>query len=335
MMIKFQDRATIGATKDTQDGYLIATSKVARTGIQIYRADEVGLMGSGSVRVYRPESEVFSKDALASLQHAPVTLNHPKELVTSDNWAQLAKGEVSTDILRDGDYLAASLIIKDTDATTSAKTTHREISLGYTAHITMQDGVTDRGEQYDAIMTEFNYNHLALVPKGRAGDKARIGDSAINWGASPVTTKGPEMDFKSLVFGDKAINVAVTDADKLTAYIADKDTEVGSLKAELAIKDAELKSFKDAAAAAIAEELAVATAALKANPLFGDEAISNASSVEIITMHKTVQRLADTASAAKDDTARKTIADMKAKTIVTDNGQAAYRARLENAWKGE
>jgi hypothetical protein len=46
-------------------------------------------------------------------------------------------------------------------------------------------------------------------------------------------------------------------------------------------------------------------------------------------------KVIDTASAAKDDTARKTIADMKAKTIVTDNGQAAYRARLENAWKGE
>jgi hypothetical protein len=330
MMIKFQDRATIGATKDTQDGYLIATSKVARTGIQIYRADEVGLIGSGSVRVYRPESEVFSKDALASLQHAPVTLNHPKELVTSDNWAQLAKGEVSTDILRDGDYLAASLIIKDTDATTSAKTTHREISLGYTAHITMQDGVTDRGEQYDAIMTDFNYNHLALVPKGRAGDKARIGDSAINWGASPVTTKGPEMDFKSLVFGDKAINVAVTDADKLTAYIADKDTSIGMLKAELA--DALSKVLTDEQLAAKVSAMAEAATKREAvRAKFGDEAVDGASDAEVSGMFKVI----DTASAAKDDTARKTIADMKAKTIVTDNGQAAYRARLENAWKGE
>jgi hypothetical protein len=330
MMIKFQDRATIGATKDTQDGYLIATSKVARTGIQIYRADEVGLIGSGPVRVYRPESEVFSKDALASLQHAPVTLNHPKELVTSDNWASLAKGEVSTDILRDGDYLAASLIIKDTDATTSAKTTHREISLGYTAHITMQDGVTDRGEKYDAIMTDFNYNHLALVPKGRAGDKARIGDSAINWGASPVTTKGPEMDFKSLVFGDKAINVAVTDADKLTAYIADKDTSIGMLKAELA--DALSKVLTDEQLAAKVSAMAEAATKREAvRAKFGDEAVDGASDAEVSGMFKVI----DTASAAKDDTARKTIADMKAKTIVTDNGQAAYRARLENAWKGE
>ena len=63
-MLKFQDRATVGATKDTQDGYLVATSKIARTGIQLYRADEVGLIGSHAVRVYRAESEVFSKDEI-------------------------------------------------------------------------------------------------------------------------------------------------------------------------------------------------------------------------------------------------------------------------------
>ena len=328
-MMKFQDRATIGATKDTQDGYLIATSKIARTGIQIYRADEVGLMGSGPIRVYRPENEVFSKDALASLLHAPVTLNHPKELVTSDNWAQLAKGEVSTDILRDGDYLAASLIIKDTETTVSAKTTHKEVSLGYTASITMQDGVTDRGEQYDAIMTDFNYNHLALVPKGRAGEQARIGDSATNWGASPVTTKGPEMDFKSLVFGDKAINVAVTDADKLMAIIADKDTAIGALKAELA--DALSKVLTDEQLAAKVSAMAEAATKREAvRAKFGDEAIKDASDAEIAGMFRVIGD-----ASAKDDTARKTIADMKAKTVVTDNGQAAYHARLANAWKGE
>lgn len=304
-MLKFQDRAMVGATKDTQDGYLVATSKIARTGIQLYRADEVGLTGSHVVRVYRSESEVFSKDALASLQHAPVTLNHPAGLVTSDNWASLAKGEVSTDILRDGDYIAASLIIKDSDARDAAKSTHKEISLGYTASIAMQDGVTDSGDKYDAVMTGFNYNHLALVPKGRAGDKARIGDSAINWGASPVTTKGPEMDFKSLVFGDKAINVAVTDADKLMAIIADKDTAIGTLKAELA--DAQSKILTDDQIAAKVTAMAdAATKRAAVQAKFGDEAIKDASDAEIVGMFKVIGDAATT-----NDTARKTIADMK------------------------
>ena len=304
-MLKFQDRATVGATKDTQDGYLVATSKIARTGIQLYRADEVGLIGSHAVRVYRAESEVFSKDALASLQHAPVTLNHPKELVTSDNWASLAKGEVSTDILRDGDYLAASLIIKDSDAATAARSTHKEISLGYTASITMQDGVSPSGEKYDAVMTGFNYNHLALVPKGRAGDKARIGDSADHWGASPVTTKGPAMELTKVVIGDKAINVAASDADVFTKLIADKDTAIGTLKAELA--DAQSKIMTDeqiTAKVAAMADAATKRAAVKAK--FGDEAVKDASDAEIAGMYRVI-------GDSKDDTARKTIADMKTK----------------------
>lgn len=320
-MLKFQDRATVGATKDTQDGYLVATSKIARTGIQLYRADEVGLIGSHAVRVYRAESEVFSKDALASLQHAPVTLNHPKELVTSDNWASLAKGEVSTDILRDGDYLAASLIIKDSDAATAARSTHKEISLGYTASITMQDGVSPSGEKYDAVMTDFNYNHLALVPKGRAGDKARIGDSAINWGASPVTTKGPAMELTKVVIGDKAINVAASDADVFTKLIADKDTAIGTLKAELA--DAQSKIMTDeqiTAKVAAMADAATKRAAVKAK--FGDEAVKDASDAEIAGMYRVI-------GDAKDDTARKTIADMKTKEDNSDPWAKVIKAKKE------
>ena len=320
-MLKFQDRATVGATKDTQDGYLVATSKIARTGIQLYRADEVGLIGSHAVRVYRAESEVFSKDALASLQHAPVTLNHPKELVTSDNWASLAKGEVSTDILRDGDYLAASLIIKDSDAATAARSTHKEISLGYTASITMQDGVSPSGEKYDAVMTGFNYNHLALVPKGRAGDKARIGDSAINWGASPVTTKGPAMELTKVVIGDKAINVAASDADVFTKLIADKDTAIGTLKAELA--DAQSKILTDeqiTAKVAAMADAATKRAAVKAK--FGDDAIKDASDAEIAGMYRVI-------GDAKDDTARKTIADMKTKEDNSDPWAKVIKAKKE------
>jgi hypothetical protein len=135
------------------------------------------------------------------------------------------------------------------------------------------------------------------------------------------------MDFKSLVFGDKAINVAVTDADKLMAIIADKETAIGTLKAELA--DALSKVLTDEQLAA--KVSAMADAATKREAVrakFGDEAIKDASDAEIAGMYRVI---GDT----KDDTARKTIADMKAKTVVTDNGHQSYVDRLANAWKGE
>jgi len=304
-VLKFCDRATVGATKDTQDGYLIATSRVARTGIQDYRAHEVGLIGNDIVKVYRAPDQVFSKDALAALQHAPVTIDHPSELVTADNWAKYAKGEVSTDVLRDGEYLAVSLMIKDSDAIQSAKTTHKEISLGYTANIVIGDGVSPDGEAYNAVMTDFNFNHLALVPRGRAGSKARIGDSADHWGASPVTVEGAAMtELKTMVIGDKAIQVAASDADKFAALIADKDTAIGTLKGKLA--DAEAKVMTDEQIDAKVAALADAKAkrdAVKAK--FGDEAVKDASDAEIAGMFKVMDK-----AEVKDDKARKVIGDM-------------------------
>jgi len=300
--MKFTDRASVGSTKETGAGYLIATSPIVRTGIQLYRADELGLTGSHTVRVYRAPSEVFSKDAINSLTRVPVTLDHPSELVTSDNWAQLAKGDLGDAWMKDGDWIVVNPMIKDAAAITAAKTTHKELSAGYNAEIVFSDGVSDKGEPYDAVMTDIRFNHIALVPKGRAGSHARIGD-ADNWGASPVTTKGPEMDFKSLVFGDKAINVAVTDADKLMAIIADKDTAIGTLKAELA--DATSKILSDADLEAKVVALADAKskrAAVQAK--FGDEAIKDASDAEIAGMYRVIGDV-------KDETARNVIADMK------------------------
>src|SRR5699024_1602747 len=100
----------------------------------------------------------------------------------------------------------------------------------------------------------------ALVPAGRAGHQARIGDS---WGAEPVQDYQPGVkpkpvegghmsdQLKTVVLGDKAVQVAVSDvaaieqfkkdsakalADAQTkheAAITAKDEEIGKLRVEL------------------------------------------------------------------------------------------------------
>ena len=90
MILNLFDRAEVGNVRTTADGYLVGEAKVARTGIQEYLADELGLTdraGDEIIRVYRPEGEVFSKDSLASYAFRPVTIDHPPViclLYTSD-----------------------------------------------------------------------------------------------------------------------------------------------------------------------------------------------------------------------------------------------------------
>lgn len=290
-MIKFTDKANIGTTKETSEGHVIAYARALRTGVQDYMASELGLVGNHTVKVYRPPESVFDANSLQSLSHATVTIDHPAEMVDADNWKELAVGEVSTEVMRDGDFVAVPLILKDKAAIDAVKNGKSELSAGYVADMMP----APEGSEYDFIMGPPKYNHIAIVDTARAGSKARIGDNAINWGATPLTKqKGKTMEFVKIMFGDKAINVADKDADALNnllkdhaTVVADKDTVIGELKAKLA--DAEAKVLTDAAI----DELVAAKVEAKSKrdavaAKFGDAAIEGATDAEIAGMFKVI-----------------------------------------------
>lgn len=266
--MQFTDAATLSGTRKTSDGFLVADAYAVRTGIQLYAGKEVGLVDRDVVRVWRPEAEVKDAKSLATFSHAPVTLGHPAEMVTADNWAALAKGEVSTEATWDGNKIRLPLIVKDAAAIAAIESGTRELSAGYTCQLDFTDGVTPDGDAYDAIQRGIRINHLAIVTKGRAGSDCRIGDGADTWGASPVSTadmKGSHMadTLQTVVLGDQAAQVAVADAPKIEAFkaasakalsdaqvdhakaIADKDAELAKLQAKL--DDATGKVLTDAA----------------------------------------------------------------------------------------
>lgn len=254
-MIKFCDAVETGRTKKTKEGYLIATSKVARTGVQLYLAREIGdvayaagFKDSDVVRVYRHPDEVFSDSALQSLTRIPVTVGHPSEMVDATNHSKYSVGDVGDRFAQDGDWIVVNPMIKDARGVEASKTTHKQISMGYTANIVpARDGI-----DADFEMTDINFNHLALVPKGRAGDQARIGD-ADNWGVAPVTVEDKIMsvELKTVILGDKAVEVKATDADTVASLLKDHKTTVDAKDAEIVtltakLNDAEAKVLSDA-----------------------------------------------------------------------------------------
>jgi cation transport regulator ChaB len=93
----FLDAAGSTGLVITPEGYLKAAPRIARTGIQLYSGDELGWENKPVVRVYRPETEVFSLDALKGLSNRPVTINHPDQMVDSKNWKQHAVGHLGSD----------------------------------------------------------------------------------------------------------------------------------------------------------------------------------------------------------------------------------------------
>ena len=253
--MQFTDSAPIAGLRLTRDGYAVAEVRAARTGIQQYAGSEVGRPDLAVVNVYRPPESVFAADSLSSYGFKPVTINHPPQGVTADNWKDLSVGIVGGDVVRDGGFVKVPLALMDAAAIKAVQDGTREISMGYLCDLSFEDGVTPEGEAYQAIQKDIRINHLALVPKGRAGPQCRVGD----W-ASPDTDSDP----KPLNHGDRhmtlktitvdGLPVETTDAgaiaiDLLRGKLSDAATALTTAKtthdAALATKDAELAT-KDA-----------------------------------------------------------------------------------------
>ena len=246
----------ISGMRQTNDGYLVGMVNCARTGVQTYLRRELGLQGDGLINVYRPEDAVFSEDSLKTYAGKPVTVQHPPEPVTADNWKQYAVGQVGSKIVRNGDMVQVDFSLMDSDAISGVKAGVREISMGYTTPVELVDGVAPDGTPYQAVQTgPIKINHLAVVDKARGGEQLRVGDAAHakSWGVSPVNDNQMK-DVKTMKVIVDGITIDTTDQGAeaiaklqgkitaLDAQIATKDAEIAQKDKELATKDAELTS---------------------------------------------------------------------------------------------
>lgn len=168
---------------ETGEGFLICKNvPIARIGQQLYKAEDLNMDGDGEriIKVNRYEDDVFDIAALASFEGKPVTDGHPPEEVEPSNFSNYAKGHAQR-VRREGDFMVADLYINDTSLINDVKNNiKREISCGY-----LCDYVPD-GEDFK--QTKIRGNHIAVVPRGRAGhmvsikDEGSISKGGINMG---------------------------------------------------------------------------------------------------------------------------------------------------------
>ena len=216
----------------TDEGYLVAPgSTLARTGVQDYRAYELEMDGDPMkvVRLYRPADEIFKADSLRSFEGKPITIEHPSEAVTADNWAQYAKGDVR-EIKQAGDLMTGTLIVKSKDAIEAIDSGKVQLSNGYTFELDMTPGKSPLGHVYDGVQRNIRGNHVALVDAARCGSACRIADSQPK-GATKmkVVVDGIPLEADETtaaainkVVGERDAAVKATDALKATVKIGDQ-----------------------------------------------------------------------------------------------------------------
>lgn len=333
MSIKFTDRAHIllDDVKTLADGYKVVRSKIARTGIQKYLGKELGdeaiangFKPDALVNVYRSPEEVFSDVAVNGWAAVPVTVNHPAELVDSSNVEEYQVGNVrdKAHVDREGGWLGLEYVVMADRAISGLLDgTLSEVSGGYTAELDWTPGVTPDGQRFDVQQRNIRPNHLAMVPRGRAFAK-----DAVSWGASPVTVEDKSMtvELKTVILGDKAVQVEAKDADTVSAIlrdhaavVADKDKEIGELTVKLA--DAEAKILSDEAVAKlVADKVKADTERAAVKAKIGDKA-DKMTDAQIEGAY-----LALDGAVQVDDSARKVLADPK---VIADADAAIAAAQ--------
>lgn len=222
-MTQINDAVILDAPRLTEDGYLVVDAKVARTGIQEYRGFEVGRPDMDVVKVYRPENEVFKRDAMHSFAHRPVTLDHPSEMVTADNWKQHAVGVTGDEVVRDGEFIRVPMTLMDAAAIKSVSEGKKQLSMGYTCDLKFEAGKTPSGEKYDAVQTDIKGNHLAVVAAARGGPALVIGDK-----------KEPVMNLTTVIVDGMEVQVADVSQSVLKRALASLENQITKLKEKVA-----------------------------------------------------------------------------------------------------
>ena len=355
--MRFLDKAIVdnSSLRETSDGYLAASVRASRTGIQQYLGSEMSV-DQDIVRVYRPESEVFDKSSLGSFANKPVTNDHPPVRVTKRNHKKYAVGHVGEEVARDGEFVRVGILLTDEDVINDVQGGKVEISMGYTMDLDWTAGVTDSGEAYDASMTKLRMNHLAIVDKGRAGPEVRVGDSWTDskpQGREPLKPqRKPTMDVRTIIVdklsvktteeGAQAIEklqgvidslndsaeTAKTDhkeaLDSLKSdhdkAVSDKDEEIGKLKGQV-------KSLEDAAMTPEKLDVLVADRSEligKASKIIKDGDFNGKSDADIMKMCTDEHYGKEATDGESEDVVR---GMFKAIEISTDSFREAFKSR--------
>lgn len=168
----------------TKDGFLVVPATLSKLGVFDYHNKELGKDGEGIQRLARTEKSLFTDETIRSFENAPITVGHPEDDVTAENWKQLAVGSVRN-VRRDGEHLAGEAWIYDAAAIKQIqKFGIKELSCGYRSEL-----LPSQEQGVDFEMSPMIGNHIAIVADGRCGESCKLADEQKGQSKMSATRK--------------------------------------------------------------------------------------------------------------------------------------------------
>ncbi len=247
-VIFFKDLGKVSSRRTTKEGYLSVVADFARVGIQDYYVGEIPRNQVPPdlrddpftiVRLLRPENEVFNDSSMQSFSQKPVTNDHPPEHITSKNFKDFKDFQVGfsgNEVSKNQDRLRVPLLIQDAEAIKDIKAGKELLSAGYSSKVLWTSGVHEKFGAYDAIQSNIEGNHIAIVDSARGGENVKINDSWSDVNKAKSKKGVAKMALKRKISG---VSIEFSDqgaeaVDGLVTALSDSEKEVGKLKVKLA-----------------------------------------------------------------------------------------------------
>ena len=316
-------------------GVLKAPGVMARAGIQLYRARELGITDVAPdtiLKIYRSPETLA--DAAESFEDCPLTMGHPPisqypKGVTADNWKELSVGHINRVKVSNG-LMRGSLSVSDAEAVEAVQMGTAELSNSYTCKLTMDGGADPSGAPIDGEQTDITGNHCAIIIKdatteARGGAICRVLDQGETMGKRIVIvtdakgkSEGVELEDVAAAIVDRlqdqlatanklVADAATTHKAALDAVVLEKDKLIADARA-LILSPAQVLTLV-ADRASVVNDCAAICPEVKVSDDMTTDAIRRAMLTDLIGKSETAKRVSDAVipGGLKDETPAATI----------------------------
>lgn len=253
------DRGSLRSPRVTPQGFLRVDGYATRVGVLEYVDPSYP---SGIRRELRLPEDLFDAESLATYDGAPVTDDHPPELVTSTNVRAFQRGTSMAAARRDGDHVAVDLLLTDAKLIEKVHAGKVELSSGYRVRIDRTPGVHPIYGSYDCRQRDIRINHVAIVDVGRSGptSRVRMDSASLVSCCAQVTAQLHDVSTSSPLRGDRmpdptdipvqlqrALDLAATErvrADSYQAQVAGLTERADKAEGQVTVLQAEIAQLR-------------------------------------------------------------------------------------------
>lgn len=236
------DYGQVTKSEVTDEGYLKVWCKAARVGTQLYTR------GDGTqVREYRPEEEVAKPESLASFGMKAVTMGHPPVLLDAENTKVHQIGHAGSQVRFSDGFVEVALVITDKAAIERIQRgDSQEVSAGYRVDFDPTPGVTPAGESYDGVQRNIRVNHIAVVPRGRAGRDVRLildscdRNDAVAWEENP--SNSPVSSMARITLDGLDLELPADTAGVVQSFVKESDRAKAELMKKLDSQEEQIQA---------------------------------------------------------------------------------------------